>query len=667
VTCPEYRDRLEELLDGLLPPEEAGRFESHVRECAECAERAHDAAQFRDLLATPGRRAMGKWVARRLAARAAADAALAEESDAAARHVSTPHISTPHSSTPGAASKRASKPAAVSPTGAASPTGNGPSKAAANPKGRPKRRALTPSEAAVTQEIKPQDLLPRTHFQIPKRSRFQPLRLAAAAVLVAAVGFFAAGLVSDSDVLALTAGVETRIESGDRARTSDGRLLSAEARAVVVTLVQGSDGAELNMARGVGLFRVDPGLPLAVHTPAGVARGVGASFLVDVRGDGTVAVSGVTGLVHFEHEEARTALHTGERIEIDRRGRVRLVNGSRIDRLEVERALWEAEFQRLRDRLDVAEEQLVAYGAAVAHDGAPEATDDGRLPYDELGRAMRTLLDSKLSYKDAARMKAMAVFLANADRIQREFGASDPMRAMRDPRFMASISESFLRALAPDASEASIAGAAAEWHRATDDVLLVTDAEPMPSQLAVARQRAFTLVIRSIERHLGAEAAAEVVRGSSFWGELRPYPQTLDERVESRFVVYWQKRFEMDDAQSGQLVIIVRNYIAETVRAQGVIAATLPPNQIEAALFPRWRRRGWGDDRRRTRARDDQPEPPDSEVVTSKLRQMEARMALAEPRTRFERGLWDLLRSDQREKGFGGAARVHSFRELQTD
>ncbi len=652
MTCSEYRDRLEELLDGLLPPEEAGRFDSHASECAECAERAQDAAAFSELLESSGRQAMSDWVAERLVNQATADAGSASEPASAA---SKPEVATPRRAEPTPLEAKP-RPARATPQKSAS------SAPVRVPVRRPSaRRPLAASEAAVTQEIQPQGLLPRTRFQTPGQSRFQTLRLVAAAIVVAAVGFFSADLLSGSDMQALAAGTETRIESGQNASVGEGRWLSAEGRAVVVTLVPGSGGAELQIARGVGLFHVDPGQPLAVHTPAGVARGVGASFLVDVRGDGAVAVSGVTGRVHFEHEGTRTTLRTGERIEVDRRGRVRLVNGARIDRLEVERALWESEFQRLRDRLDVAEEQLVAYGAAVA----PESADQGSLPYDELGRAMRTLFDSKLSYKDAARMKAMAVFLANADRIQSEFGASDPMRAMKDPRFMEAISESFLRALAPNASEIAIASAAAEWHRATDDVLLVMKAEPLPAQLAVARERSFTQVIRSIERHVGVDAAAEVVRGASFWRELRPYAETLDERVESRFVAYWQKRFDMDEAQSGQLVILVRNYIAETVRAQGVIAATLPPNQIESALFPRWRRRGWGEDRRRSPSADRQPEPADSEVVTAKLRQMEARIALAEPRIRFESGLWDLLRSDQRENGFGWGARVHSFREAK--
>jgi len=650
VTCSEYRDRLEELLDGLLPPEEAGRFDSHASECADCAERAQDAAAFSELLESSGRQAMSDWVAERLVNQATADAGSASEPASVA---SKPEVATPRPSEPTPLEAKP-KPARVAPQKSASPA------PVRIPVRRPSvRRPVSASEAAVTQEIQPQELLPRTRFPTRSHSRFQTLRLIAAAIVVAAVGFFSADLLSGSDMQALAAGTETRIESGQNASAGEGRWLSAEGRAVVVTLVPGSDGAELEIARGVGLFHVDPGQPLAVHTPAGVAQGVGASFLVDVRGDGAVAVSGVTGRVHFEHEGTRTTLRTGERIEVDRRGRVRLVNGARIDRLEVERALWETEFQRLRDRLDVAEEQLVAYGAAVA----PESADQGSLPYDELGRAMRTLFDSKLSYKDAARMKAMAVFLANADRIQSEFGASDPMRAMKDPRFMEAISESFLRALAPNASEIAIASAAADWHRATDDVLLVMEAEPLPAQLAVARERSFTQVIRSIERHVGVDAAAEVVRGASFWRELRPYAETLDERVERRFAAYWQKRFDMDDAQSGQLVILVRNYIAETVRAQGVIAATLPPNQIESALFPRWRRRGWGDDRRRSASADGQPAPADSEVVTTKLRQMEARIALAEPRVRFESGLWDLLRSDQREKGFGWGARVYSFRE----
>jgi hypothetical protein len=431
----------------------------------------------------------------------------------------------------------------------------------------------------------------------------------------------------------------------------------------MVTLVPDSDGGQIEMSRGVALFHVEPGQPLAVITSGGTARGVGASFIVDVRGDGAVAVGGVTGRVRFERDGERTTLRTGERIEVDRHGRVRLISGSQLDRLQVERDLWESEFQTLRDRLDVAEQQLVEYGAAVAHGAAGDGAGTGdALPIGELGRAMRVLLDRSVSHKDPKRSKAMGVFLVNADRIQNEFGASDPMRAMKDPRFMLAICESFVRALAPEASDMAVAGATTEWHRATDDLLIVMDSQPMPAELAVAREKAFLRVIRALERHLGVGPAAEVVRGARMWGELRPHAETLDERVESRYIAYWQKRFDMDDLQANELAVVVRNYIAETVRAQGQIAATLPPNEIEDALYPRWRRRGWG-----SRSRDDSTAPPeepsDSEVFTSGLRRKEARIALAVPRIRFERALWNLLRSDQREKGFGWGARVNSFRE----
>ncbi len=662
MTCTEYRDRVEELLDGLLPPEEAGRFEAHARECPECAERSDDAAAFQALLADEGRAAVGDWLAERLVTRATAEteatAGPVADREAPATPVAPGTAAMPAGTTATpATSDRPRAKTGARPTSAVSSRSGGSIAA----------RAHSASEAAVTQEIKPQELLPRTRFVSPRRSRWHALRLSAAAVLVAAVSFFSAGLVGESDVLALTPGVETRVESGTTALASEGRLLSAEDRAVTVTLVEGSDGAEVRVSRGVALFHVAPGRPLAVITSAGVARGSGASFLVDVRGDGAVAIGGVTGRVRFERDGQQTTLRTGERIEIDRHGRSRVVSGSQIDRLEVEKGLWESEFQRIRDRLDVAEQQLIEYGRAVGQDGAATSADDGGLPIDELGRAMRTLLDSKLSYRDPARRKAMGVFLVNADRIQNEYGASDPMRAMTDPRFMAAISESFVRALAPEASESAIAGATADWHAATDTVLVVMESDPMPSELAVARERALARVVRSIERNLGGEAAAEVVRGANHLAEMRPRAETLDERVESRYVSYWQKRFGMDDAQTNELAITVRNYIAETVRAQGVIAATLPPNEIEDALFPRWKRRGWGSGRRHSEPAVDQPEPSASQVVTSKLRQMEARIALAEPRIRFERALWNLLRSDQREKGFGWGARVHSFREAPVE
>ena len=94
---------------------------------------------------------------------------------------------------------------------------------------------------------------------------------------------------------------------------------------------------------------------------------------------------------------------------------------------------------------------------------------------------------------------------------------------------------------------------------------------------------------------------------------------------------------------------------------QDQVAATLPAEEVESVLFPRrsfgpggfgGARRSGGDGENATE-RPAPSERSDSEIVSARLREIDARLHLAEPRARFERALWNLLEPEQREKEFG--------------
>jgi uncharacterized cupin superfamily protein len=55
MTCVDFRDRVEELLDGLLPAEEVARYEQHAAGCEECALEFEAATKFLNFLDDDGR------------------------------------------------------------------------------------------------------------------------------------------------------------------------------------------------------------------------------------------------------------------------------------------------------------------------------------------------------------------------------------------------------------------------------------------------------------------------------------------------------------------------------------------------------------------------------------------------------------------------------------
>ncbi len=611
ATCAEYRDRVEDVLDRLLPPEESERLDAHREACAECAARWTAARRFRDLLAREGRAALGAWEARRLSV-----------------HAATMDVT---------------------------------------------RAAAAPGAPAPA-----------------RRRRFTVLRLAAAAAVVAAAGLVGTGMLGDSGPVVLAAGAQTRLDPGSQATFGHGSRLVVEDRAVTLTLLEDTsrDGTSddlLQMHRGVALFRVHPEHPLGVATPQGVARAVGATFVVDVRSDGAVVVDVVTGRVRVVRDRGDVVARPGERVEIDSGGTVHVVSRARLDGLAMTNDRRSEEISNLRTELRRADEQLDAYAAAAQAGGSEAPATDG-LPYLELGRVTRILTDRAIPWRDPRRNEAMAFFLLNAERIRQEFGASDPMRAVERPAFVAAVAEGYLRALEPTASDEEIAATVDEIRTACGLVEADMAGELVPTELSASRQRALTTMIRAVERHLGSAAAAELVRSiRGAWDGPRPWVQALDDRLEAKLVGSWQRLLDLDEEQANRVAALVKEYVAQSVTMQARVAAALPEGEVESVVFPRsmWGRDG-GSRRHRGGTRSSAssgageeagaaaeepaetaapPEPSDSEVVAQRLREIDARLRLGEPRARFERALWNMLRPEQRTSAFRGRSRLFTFRE----
>ncbi len=581
MTCPEFRDRIEEYVDGLLPPEESARFNAHRDDCGDCRVELAEADRFRELLDTRGKTALTAWEGQRIAARAAA------------RVAGTP-VESPAEGAPVA--------------------------------------SATVSITAL-----------RT------RKRWTVVRLATAAAVLVAAGFLGAGLFGESGPQVLAEGIETRLAPGDAAWSgSSKRVLVAEGREAVVEVASGSGGALLRLNSGSVLFRVEPGSDLTVATAAGRAVADGTTLVIDVRGDRSVAVSVIAGKAHFVQGDRKTHLRPGERFEIDAESRPHLLSSANLHELELEAHLQRTELDALREQLSRAEE-LVRVTSEAAN---PEASD--AIPWEDLGRAMHALIGGATR---AERLEALSVFFAHAARIQDLTGASDPLRALAHPRFLDGIAPSFFRALAPEATDSSLDATVLDTRAATDALAGVMNGSPTPTELGAQRQRTFVAVIRSAQRNLGVGAAATMVDDlPKGWMALRPSVRDLDDRTEGQFVAWWSKHFALDEAQKGELAIVVRRYVEETLTVQEAIRRTIPPDEFAAAVFPRSRR--WP----RNGHVEEEPKGASSDRVAEQLRLMEARLRVAEPRIGFEQALWTLLRQEQRERGFGSMARLHSFR-----
>ena len=614
MICHEYRDRVDELVDGLLPPEESGRLHAHAAGCDECTVRRNQAERFRDLLANEGAAALQSWEAARLALAAATD----------------------------------------------------------------------PYQTGEITPVRTEEPAP------PRVLRYRFGRLAAAAVLVASAGFLASGLLSDSGPQVLAMDELVHLASGESGLVGGpGRLVLAETRNVDL-VVRDRDGRfVVDLQRGDAQFRVDAGLDLFVATKQGEIESAGAVFLVDVRGDGAVAVDVQSGRVVFAEAQH---LYRGDRLEVDPSGRPFLVSRARFEQLVLERKLLAKEVAELRDQAEELEEHVAQMGAAAG--GGDEQLAPGDLPFDALGAAQWTLLDRRLARNAVEKQDAMALLYRHAAGLRERFGVAEPWRAVSNPAYVAEIAGGLFRAVAPEASDARIESVAAATRNAMTQAQAALDADMTAVESGAALQRAFLVTLRSVETELGVEAAATFVR--SFprdWQALSTFTMRLDDRTESTMVDFWKGQLDLDNVQSMELRRLVRVYMDEAQAAQRVVSAMLPAADADRLLYGRREMRctpdGAGGARGDAPADPDHESPGDarnpdyrgwgrgrserdvelgpSETVASKLREMDALLRLAEPRIRFETALRSLLRADQIEKGFRPIPQVLVFRPAGND
>ncbi len=602
MTCHEYADRVEELIDGLLQPEEATRFDTHASECEECAAVRDDAERFRAVLATRGHAALVSWEASRLALRAA--------------------------SLPGLDDVR--------------PAGH-------------VARLLVPGRVAA-------------------------LRLVAASLIVGAAGYFGAGLYRDGGPRALAEGIPTQLESGEMAVAgSGGRRITAEV-ASYVRLEAGSDGAALALDSGMATIRLAPGEEIVINTPRGSVRAVGASFCVEVRGDGSVSVTVISGDVEFVKGAERTALACGDRFEIDEHDRPCLISRTELENANVEAAERTRELERLAARLDGKDEQLAWFQKRLS-DAQNEARGVGKsVAWDELGGATWVLMDARVSRRDGRYADASAKFVDNSAGLAEELGKGGAItlqEALLEPIFMQRIASGFVDALAPEANRVARESVAADLRQAMAVVQQAVDDRAVPARLAVERQHAFMDLLRSVERNLGADAAARLAASLPRYVDvLAPAPDSEDSRTVERVVHVWSDRFQLDPDQQKDLRSLAETYVKDVLKAQVHVVASLPPVEVEETLFPKNLFLPGAGAGEAGEQRESDRSVADSGVTTgvvspvagsstervaSLLRRMGARIAVAEPRIRFEQELLKMLTPQQRARGFG-ITRVQTFR-----
>ncbi len=632
MTCAEFRDRVDELVDGLLPPEESGRFDGHSDECSECAGRREEAASFAELLDSKGRDSLEAWEAARLTLHAVEWVPPTKETK-------------PSKKQPVAVERPAVSPVTGSP--------------------------VTVSPLAVT----PLAVTPLVGLR--------RWRLVAAAVLVAAVGFVASGIFGGEGPIVLAEGNPADLELGVEATSGQGWTLVAESQGTLVTLVARSDGRELELGRGVAQFRVEPGTEFSVRTPHGAVTGHSAVFFVDVRGDGAVAVNVVSGRVEYGSLDP---LYQGERLEIASSGRVARVSAAQLQQAEIECDMRDREIADLRQKVDLLEDQAVALSDSAARNASATSEITTFDPV-RLGAASFVLLDRNVAWDSTAKLEAKEMLYGSARLIRDRYGVIEMTGAIGHPQFLADVAPGFLGAIAPEADALSVQRAVNGVVDAMSSVTAAMDANPTPTELGASRQRAILSVLRSVETHLGADSAARVVHVlPREWRQLRPWQMVLNSRTESSMVTLWKNRFDVDAVQESQLRILVKTYIAEALTAQGEVAATLPPAEVNAVLVPndeQWRNRigrgrrpgfprgaggsGVTDSEDHERREPELPAIGPSERVAKMFREMDARLRLAEPRMRFERSVWTILRLDQRERGFHAFSSVITFRPAEDE
>ena len=646
MTCIELRDRVDELLDDLLPPEEADRLRVHTAECDQCAADLEAARSFKDLMETRGRPAIDQWASHSLAERARA--AAQRESAAVQRQSADTAV--------------VLAPSPVRPAELVSVT-DAPASAA-----KPALRALPAAGS--------------------KRARRAPptwVRALAASIVIGAA--VAAGWTlrpHAEGATLLPEGEEIVLARGGRALVAKGREVVTDVGARVSVPV-GSEGERIAVLAGAAVFRVEPGHPFAVDTPLGTATVLGTHFQVDVRATGTVEISVLSGRVRFENRRHQArSVTAGSRLHVDRTGALHVSVGAETHDLEMIAQLRSLEIEALNGQVARLEEEVATLRRGVVaaepvRDVRPVVEPPQDLPWNEFGAAVRELIASGKRTSDNTRgVEAMGRLMSHAGPIQAYTGAQTLFDAVWHPAFVARIADGFLVALAPDAPEEARSRAAAQIRGVAETSAARVREDLTRTELMVERMKFVRAVIVATRENLGDVAAGEVADGAArgIGPNVRPAPgfevRTFGDDAARDIVGIYSKYFDLTDSQRATVEALAQGYVEDTRNVQQAILSRLGAEAGNALLFPREGRRRFG--RRDNASRGDAPKPEapepaqpapksDTERVNDMLASLDAKLEIAQPRMRFERAIREILRPDQAERRFPPTFGLPVFRD----
>ncbi len=634
--CVEFGDRVEELLEGVLSPEEAERLHAHSSVCSSCAREERAAGEFRNLLRDDGREALDQVVSRALTEHAVRTARWQDdEAERRTAAAATPATTSPSTTTPAASATKL--PTTTLPTTTLPTTKPSPTKPLADtPADRPRLALVVGSSGRV----------------FGTRAVFG---MAAAATLMIAVAASSFWMVKPHGPPELAAGRPTLLPPGSIATISDGRALRTTSDA---TLLLREDSVLLGS--GAATFWSDADAKLGVETPLGWIEGTGAMFHVALDDRGGLSVQVTSGDLTFRGSDGaeRPDLTAGERLEIDASGGSRIINGVRLVEAELAAHLAGLEAAGLKHDAARLQEEIAELRidrglrgpAPVSPTVSTEAMD--QIPWDEMGAAAAALLQNMQRDGDvAARHNAAGVFMRQLDNIKQAIGVSNPFDGLLHPGAISRLAPGFVNALAPDADAADRARAIDRIQAAAEVAGDRLRAGQVPADVIVERLDLWREVVVIIRDCLGDGAAAEVAGG--FCGvrditAIRPEP--IETYVEDEVAVLG-KEFDLTADQRDQVKVLIEDYVEATVEIQGRIEAEYgeavarrylvrpPPSSYDAA--------------------DDSDVAGD--VVDQALLEMEVKRAMAGPRAALERQAFDVLRADQRARGFKRGWGLKSF------
>ena len=586
MICVDFRDKVDELLDGLLPPEDASRYESHATSCADCAAEFESAAAFLNFLDDDGREAIELFDVRNV-------------TQDVARRVA---------------------------------------RAAAHPD------------------------LPSAQVDAPARPSVWrwPKRLAVAAALVGAVTLLGPFPGSAGPQL-LAEGEAVRLVGGSHALVRPGVTVQVD-EAAMLTVSPKTAREALTLSEGAALFTVPAREQLTVTSDRGSAVASGATFHVSRDAEGQLAVTVLSGRAHVRSKFDSRGVRAGERVVLGKDDSMQLVSLEVLDEQALRLTMRDHRIADLNGQLIRRDEELATVRASRAQQtpapATPPVSDDAldRLPWTQLAEAARTLLprNKGRDYYDPERMRAVGVFLIHNEEIRSLTGAESPMDGLWHPAFIERMAEPFMEKLAPYAPPGDRKAAAARVRAAAGIAHEQLRTDLTPTEIVDARLELFRATIAAARDHLGDGAAAAVAEGLHVMDRVSAV-RTMDyDDTTARDVAnYWGKWFDLVEEQRDALVPIAERYVAQARLAQALIEERMGRQKAHDALFRQ--RRSWRRDRNKKPTK--QPyEDPDLSVdvrVDHALAVIEAKQSLTQVRIEFERSLDELLREDQRKRGFG--------------